>query len=290
MTAPPIGGPPLSIGATGVILNPWYYRTVIIGSSLDADSTQAPITPTCSVDLSSQGVELFFVRDQLMFFFTGAPTARFLVNPLRYFISYKSFINYNLIGVASERPTATALNASEALPFALEAIVEVDRPGPNGEQIIYHDTQPATLSLPVASIHEFLRVLNPTLYYAIAFYLTGCENHRYFLVEFYKAVEAIKNAFGSEDQLLRELEAHGVTRTDYKAFGKAANDMRLAPLDIGRHAPVPGAPVYTIDLRNILVEPRSRSAFESSTRLCRQVIDGYIGYLAAQGVNGPGDR
>jgi len=36
---------------------------------------------------------------------------------------------------------------------------------------------------------DFIRVLNPTLYYAMAFYLVGCENRRYFLVEFYKAVE-----------------------------------------------------------------------------------------------------
>jgi hypothetical protein len=100
------------------------------------------------------------------------------------------------------------------------------------------------------------------------------------LVEFYKAVESIRHTFDSESDFLQLLRPYGVTKGSYKRFTKECNDMLSAPLDIGRHAPKPDAPVYTVDLRNLLVDDtRSFKVFESATVLCRKVIDAYIEFL-----------
>jgi hypothetical protein len=112
--------------------------------------------------------------------------------------------------------------------------------------------------------------------------LIGCDNPRYFLIEFYKAVEVVTKVFGGEDEFLKSLKPYGVAKSKFKKFGKVCNDMRLAPLNIGRHAPMPGAPLYSVDLRNLLVDPRSRDACESSTVFCRHVIDAYIAFLIQQ--------
>jgi hypothetical protein len=236
------------------------------------------------VDLTAHGIELFFEHDEMAFFFLDdTPSAGYLINPIRYFVTYRTYVNYNAIGFASSRPEGPTLTEAECVRFKLQEIVRVERDDPAGPgTLVHHEGREAWVELPVASILQFLRVLNPTLYYAVTFYLIGCENHRYFLVEFYKAIEVIKNAFGSQAAFLDALQPHGVTRAAYEEFGMVSNDKRLAPLDIGRHAPLPGAPVYTIDLRNLLVEPRSREVFESSTVLCRRVIDGYIAFLTAR--------
>jgi len=277
------GGPPIRAQATGVILNPWYDLPILLRSGSPTDRDSRPvITPSSHIDLRALGIELFFERDEILFYFFAGDTsaARYLINPIRYFVTYRTFINYNAIGFADKRPEAATLTGTDQIRFNLQQIVLVERDDPAaGGKLIHHEGREKTIELPVRSLIEYLRVLNPTLYYALTFYLIGCENHRYFLVEFYKAVEVIKNAFGSEDALLEALKPHGVARSAYKEFGKVSNDMRLAPLDIGRHAPMPGAPVYAVDLRTLLVEPRSREVLESSTVFCRQVIDGYIAFL-----------
>lgn len=279
MTTAQAGGPPIRAQATGVILNPWYDLPIVIRSDRD---TRPEITSPTLVDLSAHGLELLFERDEMAFFFTSeTPAARYLINPIRYFVTYRTFINYNAIGFAGKRPDPDTVPEADRVRFRLQEIVRVERDNPSGEgKLIHHEGRDKALEVSVASLVEYLRILNPTLYYAITFYLIGCENHRYFLVEFYKAIEVIRNAFGAEDTFLEALKPHGVARSAYKEFGKVSNDMRLAPLDIGRHAPMPGAPIYAVDLRNIMVEPRSREVLESSTVLCRQVIDGYIAFLA----------
>jgi hypothetical protein len=134
----------------------------------------------------------------------------------------------------------------------------------------------STTSVSVSAFIDFLRTLNDTLHYALAFYLIGCENTRYFLVEYYKAVEVIENTLGGERSCIDLLGPFGVDKATLKTFRGECNDMLRAPVDIGRHAPAPTAPLYAVDLRNLLSEPRSRSLFETSTRACRQVIDGYM--------------
>lgn len=280
---PRSGSSPITAQATGLILNPWFDLPIVRSSWSEDGNRRQDITSPSRVDLTALGVELFFDHDEMLFSFSRDTTAaRSLINPIRYFVTYRTFINYNVIGFAGALPE----NAADADPlrFKVQKIVRVEIDDPaGGAKLVHHEGEDATLELSVAALVDYLKVLNPTLYWAIAFYLIGCENRRYFLVEFYKAVEVIKNAFGSEAAFLDGLAPHGVTRAAFKAFGKVANDMRLAPLDIGRHAPAPGAPVYSVDLRHVLVEPRSRDVLESSTVLCRQVIDAYLEYLVRLG-------
>lgn len=51
---------------------------------------------------------------------------------------------------------------------------------------------------------------------------------------------------------------------------------------LAEHAPERTAQLYTVDLRNVLVQPRSREAVEIATKACCSVISGYIAYLMAQ--------
>ena len=229
---------------------------------------------------------LFFQNDEIVFVFTGDSLApRYLVNPIRYFLTYQTFINYNLIGPATHLLDNSAFDEVDRIRFKVERIVRVETERQKRDRAIkrfYHTGKDEWLEIAVGSIAQYLRILNPTLYYALAFYLIGCDNPRYFLIEFYKAVEVIRLVFGSENEFLNSLRPHGVEKRKFKEFGKVCDDMRLAPLDIGRHAPMPGAPLYSVDLRNLLVEPRSREVLESSTVLCRQVIDAYMAFLIQQ--------
>jgi hypothetical protein len=125
-------------------------------------------------------------------------------------------------------------------------------------------------------IVEFLHVLDATLYNAIAYYLIGCQFHRYFLVEYFKAAESIENELGSEAKLISTLMPYGVSATKYKMFKRLCNNH---PVDISRHAPKKGVPFYAVDIRNLLGAPESRELFASAVLSCRAVIDAYHLYL-----------
>jgi len=285
----------ISVKASGTILNPWYElplpSTFVIGpgpsSQLDASRE---LTPPCRVELEEHDISLFFRQNEMVFAFTtNAMKARYLVDPLRYYVIYRTFIDYNLIGPVLQPPVSSDFNQVDSVRFKVGRVVRVETERIEADQVVrgfHHEIEDEWLEIAVKSLQQYLRILNPTLYYALAFYLVGCDNKRYFLVEFYKAVEAIENAFESEDTFLKSLAPYGVRKSKYKQFAKLCNDQRIAPLNIGRHAPMPGARLYSVDLRNLLVEPRSRDVFESSTLFCRQVIDGYVAYLVGQAESG----
>jgi hypothetical protein len=284
------GYPPVSAKATGVVLNPWYeFPSHVTQTSADSPSApddQHQITPSCRIDLEEQNLRLLFHNDAVVFVFTGAALEpRQLVNPIRYFLTYQTFINYNLISPVTIPLDTNMFDKVDHIPFKVERITRVEIERQHGDEIVkgfYHTGTEEQIEITADSIAQYLRIINPTIYYSIAFYLIGCENPRYFLIEFYKAVEAIKNGFGSENSFLASLRPYGVTKQGLKDFTKVCNDMRLAPLDIGRHAPMPNAPLYSVELRNLLVETRSRDVFESSTMFCRQVINAYTACLSQQ--------
>jgi len=248
------------------------------------------ITPPCRVELDEHDIVVFFRQNEIVFAFTSSTIApRYLVNPLRYYVTYRTFIDYSLIGPVRHPPVSSDFDEVDRVRFKVGRVVRVDTERLEGDQVIrgfHHDIEDEWLEITVKNLEQYLRILNPALYYALGFYLLGCDNPRYFLVEFYKAIEVIGNAFGGEDDLLRSLKPYGVRKAKFKDFSKLSNDTRLAPLDIGRHAPMPDAPLYSVGLRNLLVEPRAREVFESSTLLCRQVIDAYIAFLVEHGDSG----
>lgn len=280
-------GPPVKVGATRTILNPWYElptRVTVIRPDVTNVFDEGPeITPPCRVELGRHDLNLYFKGNHVVFVFKGnSLKARYLVNPIRYYFSYRTFINYNVIGPHTDPINDTNFVEVDTIRFKVERIVrvELDRIE-SGEAIegFYHTGQEEWLEVAVDDLRQFLLIHDETLDYALAFYLIGCDNPRYFLIEFYKAVEVLKNKFGNENNLLTSLRPYGVTRNQYRDFRRICNDMREASLDIGRHAPTPGSPLFSIDLRNLLVEPRFREVLESTTVFCRQVIDAYIKYL-----------
>jgi hypothetical protein len=281
------GGPPISIKATGTILNPWYQLPAHV-TVFDPDLPNAPDEPLeiaspCRVELEAHDIRLFFQNDEIVFVFTGNSLApQHLVNPIRYFLTYQTFINYNSIGRATNPRDASTFDEVDYIRFKVERILRVETEWLEGDKVIkgfYHTGRDEWLEIAADSIAQYLRVLNSTLYNALAFYLIGCDNPRYFLIEFYKAVEVVMRVFGGEGEFLKSLEPHGVTKSMFKKFREVCNDTRKAPLDIGRHAPMPGAPLYSVDLRNLLVDLRSLEVVESSTVFCRQVIDAYMAFL-----------
>lgn len=287
MTEQHESSPPVKVGATGTILNPWYeLPTRVTLTRLDITNgidEEPEITPPCRVELVKHDLNLYFRGNHVILVFTGnSLTARYLINPIRYYFSYRTFINYNLISPHTDPINDTNFVEVDSIRFKVERIVRVEHDRiENGEVIegFYHTGQEEWLEVAVDDLRQFLLILDETIYCALAFYLTGCANPRYFLIEFYKAVEVIKNKFGNENNLLTSLKPYGVTRNQYRDFRRICNDMKEAPLDIGRHAPTPEAPLFSIDLRNLLVESRSREVLESTTVFCRQVIDAYIKYL-----------
>ena len=285
-------GMPLSIRATGTILNPWYELpacvTVFDPENPSAPNDQPEITPPCRVDLSKHGVKLFFRGREVVFVFEGDSLApRYLVNPIRDFLAYRTFVNYNLVGPLSKPITEESFEEGVAVRFKLERVVSVDAEEKPGDEVVksfYHEGNEEWIGVSTDDFNRYLSVLNQTLYYAIALYLTGCDNPRYFLVEFYKAVEVIRKDLGGEghgsaDRFIKALGQCGVTREDYRNFKYICDDDSREPLDIGRHAPKPDVPLYAVDIRNLLVDPRTSDIFRSATSFCRQVIDGYMSIL-----------
>jgi hypothetical protein len=280
---------PISIRSKGVILNPWYdFPRRLTSVSLESSDpffvdTPVEITPSSLVELKEQDIRLFFQNDRVAFVFTNdSPAPRYLVNPIRDFLAYRTFVNYNLFGWFRGPLDERLFERVENLQLRLERIVRVEEEMKEGERVfkgVRYEDHEEWLEVPSSELSQYLNVLNPALYYAVAFYLLGCENPRYFLVEFYKAVESIRHTFDDVRDFLRSLSPYGVTKKGYKKFTKACNDMREAPLDIGRHAPEPDAPLYAVDLRNLLGDPRSSQVFESTTVFCRKAVEAYIQFL-----------
>jgi hypothetical protein len=272
--------PLVSVQVSGAIFNPWYSLTVIHMVSSDG-TTRGPelkVTPLCRVELPQ--LTLCFDPDRITFIGDQHRSAR-AVNPLLYFIQFRTFIRYNIFWPPAGSDLAM-YPGTDCVPFTLERIVPVETVetfGGKEVKFLHHESKGETVHISQGELADYLSVLNPALYYALGFYLRGCENPGYLLVEYYKAVEVIKRVFGGEGPFLDALKPFGVVRDEYKTFARNSNDM---PLDIGRHAPKPDAELYAVDLRHMLVQPRSRDVVEQATRLCRAVVDGYLRYLLAQ--------
>ena len=255
----------LKLQASGTIANPWFTlapRIVSTGGSTSGPwSSASEITAKSRIELDVQGITLCFQTDEIEFVFSaGRDESHYFVTPIQYFIAYRTFINYNI--------SWPVLAGVDVEGFPLVDAVEFSR-------------MEATEVLSKSALSTYLRILDEPLHYAIAFYLIGCENLQYFLVEYYKAVEVVENHFGGERRCLEILSDYGVTRSVVKDFKAQCNDMLRAPLSIGRHAPAPGAPVYAVDVRNLWAQPRSKELFEQASVACRQVIDGYLRYREA---------
>lgn len=277
-----------TVEASGAVFNPWYDLPRIYIASSDPSiisrNNNPPITPICRVELKAHGLTLFFRHDRIIFV-GKSEKAYNTINPLLCFFAYRTFINYNIYWSTVEFPDPDQFPELDPIPFTLDRVVRVETEALiEGKPVktLHHEGRKESREVSVESIATFLKILNQPLYSALLFYLRGCSNPMYFLVEYYKAIETIVDAYGGQKKFFGALRPHGITKTRHSEFGKFSNDKQLAPVDIGRHAPVPGASVHSFDVRTMFYDPRSREIFEKSTSFCRDVIDAYVFELSHQ--------
>jgi hypothetical protein len=239
-----------------------------------------------------QDTRLDLLGGRVVLFFRGAKFVPFLAEDdwkffysLSYFLTYRSRVQYNI--TVPEGLQLPEIAPSSQVSFAVQRLVRVE----TEEQIagrqarrVHHDTTPSAITVDMSEIEDLLRVSTRQLHLAIIYFMIGCEQTRYFFVEFYKAIEAIETAFGrrrAATATVAALAPHGLEAHRLGRFKQIAND-RSRPFDIGRHAPFAGADIRTIDLRRLLTEDESRGAFTDAVIATRQVIDSYFLYLRAQ--------
>lgn len=271
--------PSLYIQATSSVYNPWYAASLTEEGKYDLALGSVLYLPTREITLIFQGNRIFFMAFGIWDLISD------VVFRIREFVSYRTFSNYNTIGIA----TSDELWLAQSVPVPLVNYRIKKLAG--GTEIITVDGQRIeantrtvednVITLRAEEIDQYLEVVNDELYFAMASYLLGCDNPRYFLVEFYKAVEVIKNTFESEQVFLRTFAPYGVTRGNYTKFRRLCNDDRNRPLSIARHAPQRGEEMTVVDIRRLLDDPPSRAYFEFASMFCRQIIDSYLQLLAA---------
>jgi hypothetical protein len=217
------------------------------------------------LELFKGAVTLEFDKATYAVHVTTAPTI-FPHDALRYFLTYQSRVEYNMIFPGA---IARAATPSDHVTFHLT------RNGPTWEGT------PHEITITQETLEAFLQHFTYELNLALAYYLIGCDQPRYFLIEFYKAIEVIANTFSGEHKAINALKEHGVIPTDFKKVKEHANHQRR-PFNVGRHAPLPNAEVRHIDVRRLLEEPLSREVFTESLKATRQAIDAYFAYLRAK--------
>jgi hypothetical protein len=192
--------------------------------------------------------------------------------PLVYYLIYKTYLYYNCLMPENESTEITP--EVERVTFKLHRYI-ADPVVDNGKTIY---TEPCEIILSKREIADYLKVLDDTVLLAIVYYIRGCITHQYFLIEFYKCSEVIKNKFKSEKKMKKMLQPHGFREVFYKEAKKLANDQRK-PLDVGRHAPLGEVSVQNIDTKWLFSDSIGRRAFETGERACRNTIDSYLQFL-----------
>jgi hypothetical protein len=232
------------------------------------------VTPATRLDLFNGRIVLVFDGPTYTPRIVPEPLEEFPHYPLRHFITYYTRIDYNIV-FPEWRHEALPLPApNDAVRFQLSRMIR--RKTPEGHE--YNDTEPCTITLTKQLFENFLRFHNEALYLAIVYYLVGCENPRYFRVEFFKAVEVIAHTFGWEQRAIAALQPHGVIEAEFKALKRYGND-ELQPFNVGRHAPKPGVNLRLIDVRGLFEQTASREVFHRCIMVTRQAIDAYFSYL-----------
>lgn len=231
------------------------------------------IAPRSKMSLLNGELTLIFDDDKVCFRESDArrPDSIAIV----YYLIYRTFLYYNDL-MFEEESTQNTPEVDE-VAFKLHHYVtkHVER---NGDNVAYIDTEPCEIILNREDIEGYLTVLDQTVWYAICYYLLGCQTQRYFLVEFYKCLEVIRNHFGNEKTMKKELRPHGFLANAYNQVKKLANNR----LSIARHAPRKGISVQSIDTKWLFDNPIGRRTFEAGEKACRNIIDAYLKFRSVQ--------
>jgi hypothetical protein len=280
--------PAVGYRASGALFNPWFvYPIVHHFNGAASEEIAAELTKPSSVCLPQHGLDVFFGHHEIVFAPDDTmPDSHRMIEPLRLYFMYRTCINYNGEYPVLEIPSVDAFPRTNAIVFSLTRRVTVTSPcsDPPDSVSVHHATEQESLPITVDDLLQFLGVVDRTLFYAMAFYLRG-QDPLYFLVDYSKAVEVILKSLGGKERALGVLGSFGVSKAASTKFHKICNDDRVAPLDIGRHAPQPGVTLRSVDPRGILVGAQ-RQVFEDSASFCRSVIDGYVQWKLSQRTQG----
>lgn len=233
-------------------------------------SHKSRIAPRSKMSLLNGDLTLIF--DDTKVCFRGSDNWTLDIRAVVYYLAYRTFLNCNCLMFEEEGPQNTP--EVDEVAFNLHRYVKkfVER---NGDHVAYMDTEPCEIVLKRKDIEDYLAVIDQTAWCAICYYLLGCQTQRYFLVEFYKCLEVVKNHFGNEKTMKEVLEPHGFLSSAYRKVKKLAND-RMKPLSIARHAPPKGISVQSIDTKWLFDDPIGRTVFEAGERACRNIVDAYL--------------
>lgn len=275
--------PLFEISASSTILNGRIYFPAkrIVQSSQPIINGHEQIAPLSKFSFPEFGLTLLF-QDNTLTFFTnsGLPDAVpfHLISAVWYFISFKTYMYYNVQSLPNPDVQIILNSAPEVdcVSFNLGRVPSKDEL----QQSLDLDVVPIKLDLMKSDVLEYIRIVDTDIHLAISYYLIGCENMRYFLIEHYKSLEVIKNFFRSKSKMSNSLSKFGFRPQDYDKLCKLANG-ELQPLNIGRHAPKKGIKLVSLNIKQLLDEPKSREIFEESTRICRSAIESFINFRRA---------
>jgi hypothetical protein len=212
---------------------PPYIADPELESEPTVISTNAPYTgprvvlsPT-RIDLFEGRYVLLFKDDEFVIFLSPEDIDVFPYNVLNDYISYHSRVRYNITSVSFRIEFLDNLVPAEKITFALVKLVLIER-----EETIFghvhilqhYESEPFSIHILKSDIEQYIKRATHELHVATRYFLIGCENLQYFLIEFYKALETIREAFGSEAEFLKELGPHGLKKSDYKTVTRYAND------------------------------------------------------------------
>lgn len=281
--------PQIEITASSVIWNPLYSfphdRVVQVYPAKKAPKGTT-IVELCKVSFPKYGFVLLFNDDKICIFKypekLSSPSNGSLINPLISFITFKTYINYNLYSHPNSKSKALLDIAPEvkSISMNLGQWQKKEHEDEIGKGFSY-EIVPYVLTLERQEIEKFLEFINSNLYLSICYYLIGCENIRYFLIEYYKSIEVISNYFANENKMKQKMAPYGFNKNDYNKLKKYANN-ELEPLDIGRHAPKGKAELFVVNIKRLLEEPKSKDIFTESSCICRQTIEIFLRYLTAE--------
>ena len=274
--------------ASGAIADPEIETNGMLLSTDPSIGHQGPkVDPAPTrIDLFGGRYVLLLKDDKLVLFLASEDINKFPYYTFLYYLCYRSRVNYNIICPPLGIQFPEHLEPTGEIIFSMKKLVLVEREetiSGQKEKFQHYESEPFAIQIAKSDIEQHFKKATRELHLAITYFLIGCEHHnlRYFLIEFYKAIEIIKLSFGTEAKLLETLKPYGLRSNDYKTLRQYAND-QSKPLDIGRHAPKPGTTILSIDIRRLLTEPLSKKVWTDSVRITRGAIDAYSAYLFDQ--------
>jgi hypothetical protein len=246
---------------------------------------KATIVKPCKLTLPHLGAAIVFNDDAITLFADDVKMATngYLLDHLAHFLIYSSRVNYcGYCNWLADETLEGKEEVGRTITFNLARDMSAHEGASKGigevaGRFVCLDIEAFQLEVSREPFDLFHDIMDMHLAYAIAFFLAGCANPAYFLVEFYKSTESIRHAFGAERSMLSTLGAYGLAKKPYKAFTQAANDT-MQPIAFGRHAPE-GRNVFGIDIRSLShPETLQGRMFREAMQTNRACIDAYIAF------------